>query len=128
MNWTPFKPVSIVLKSTNLDSRASNMKEEFRSAQSQIVGTRNPARNYGIWLEERDEMGAAWKFGVYLVGSLSAFGALLVGLFVLSVKPVAGVLLTILGMALQIYVLAELCGTPVFKIQSNEEGEGREGT
>ena len=53
-------------------------------------------------------MGAAWKFGVYLVGSLSAFGALLVGLFVLSVKPIAGVLLTILGMALQIYVLAEL--------------------
>jgi hypothetical protein len=75
-------------------------------------------------------MGAAWKFGVYLVGSLSAFGALLVGLFVLSVKPIAGVLLTILGMALQIYVLAELCGAPVFKIQSNsnEEGEDREGT
>ncbi len=48
MNWTPFKPVSIVLKSTNLDSRVSNMKEEFRSAQSQIVGTRNPARNYKV--------------------------------------------------------------------------------
>ena len=128
MNWTPLKPVSIFLKSTDLDSPVSSMKVGFRSASCQIVGTGNPARNYGIWLEERDEMGAAWKFGVYLVGSLSAFGALLVGLFVLSVKPVAGVLLTILGMALQIYVLAELCGAPVFKIQSNEEGEDREGT
>jgi hypothetical protein len=126
MNWTPLKPVSIFLKSTNFDSPVSSMKVGFRFASCQIVGTGNPARNYGIWLEERDEMGAAWKFGVYLIGSLSAFGALLLGLFALPVKPIAGVLLTILGMALQIYVLAELFGAPVFKIPSNQEGEDHE--
>ena len=60
-------------------------------------------------------MAATWKVGLYLVVSLSAYLALLFGLFVLSANPIAGVLFVIGGMALLLYGLAGLCAAPLFK-------------
>jgi hypothetical protein len=60
-------------------------------------------------------MAATWKMGFYLVASLSAFLALLFGLFELAAYPIVGVLLTIGGMALLLYAIAGLCGAPIFK-------------
>jgi hypothetical protein len=47
----------------------------------------------------------------YAAWSLCAFGVLVGGLFALAVYPIAGVLLTIGGMALLLYGAAGLCGT-----------------
>jgi uncharacterized membrane protein YuzA (DUF378 family) len=71
-------------------------------------------------------MAAAWKVGVYLVSSLSALVALFVGLLALPVYPIVGTLLTIGGMALQLYAVAGLCGAPVFKHESSGESNWRE--
>lgn len=60
-------------------------------------------------------MAATWKLGFYLVASLSAFLALLFGLFALSAYPIVGVLFTIGGMALLLYAVAGLCAAPLFK-------------
>ena len=60
-------------------------------------------------------MAATWKLGFYVVASLSAFLALLFGLFQLSIYPILGVLFTIGGMALLLYAVAGLCGAPIFK-------------
>jgi hypothetical protein len=60
-------------------------------------------------------MAATWKQGFYLAASLSAFVALLFGLFTLSSYPIVGVLVTIGGMALLLYAVAGLCGAPLFK-------------
>jgi len=66
-------------------------------------------------------MAATWRLGIYLVSSLSAFVILLVGLFALPVYPIVGALLTLGGMALQLYAVAGLCGAPGFKNDSSEE-------
>jgi len=60
-------------------------------------------------------MAATWKLGFYLVASLSAFVALLFGLFTLSSDPIVGVLFMVGGMALLLYAVAGLCGAPLFK-------------
>ena len=71
--------------------------------------------------EAQDGMAATWGVGTYLVWSLSAFIALLVGLFTLPVYPIVGALLAIGGMALQLYAVAGLCGTAESKNESREE-------
>jgi len=74
-------------------------------------------------------MAATWKVGTYLVSSLSAFIALLVGLFALPVYPIVGALLVIGGMALQLYAVAGLCGAAESKNEFREEstwGEDRD--
>jgi hypothetical protein len=79
--------------------------------------------------EAQDRMAATWKVGTYLVSSLSAFIALLVGLFTLPVYPIVGALLVIGGMALELYAVAGLCGTAESKNESREEshwGEDRD--
>jgi hypothetical protein len=65
--------------------------------------------------EAQVEMAAPWKVGFYFVASLSAFLALLFGLFALSDDPIVGVLFAIGGMALLLYAVAGLCGAPIFK-------------
>ena len=65
--------------------------------------------------EAQVEMAATWKVGFYFVASLSAFLALLFGLFALSDDPIVGVLFAIGGMALLLYAVAGLCGAPIFK-------------
>ncbi len=70
-------------------------------------------------------MAATWKL-IYLVSSLSAFAALLLGLFALPVYPIMGALLTLAGMALQLYGVAGFCGAPKFKNESSEERIWRE--
>lgn len=47
---------------------------------------------------------------VYVSSSLIAFAALVGGLFALAAYPIAGVLLTLGGMALLLYGTAGLCG------------------
>jgi hypothetical protein len=76
--------------------------------------------------EAQDGMAATWGVGTYLVWSLSAFIALLVGLFTLPVYPIVGALLVIGGMALQLYAVAGLCGTAESKNESCEESHGEE--
>ena len=60
-------------------------------------------------------MAATWRLAFYLVASLSAFVALLFGLFTLSSDPIVGVLFMVGGMALLLYAVAGLCGAPLFK-------------
>lgn len=71
-------------------------------------------------------MAATWRMGIHLVSSLSAFVILLVGLFALPVYPIVGALLTLGGMALQLYAVAGLCGAPGFKNGSGEESSWME--
>lgn len=74
-------------------------------------------------------MAATWRVGTYLASSLSAFIALLVGLFTLPIYPIVGALLVIGGMALELYAVAGLCGTAESKNGSREEsrwGEDRD--
>jgi hypothetical protein len=59
----------------------------------------------------RAELAAIWQGMFYAAWSLCAFGVLVGGLFALAVYPIAGVLLTIGGMALLLYGAAGLCGT-----------------
>jgi hypothetical protein len=91
-----------------------------------LVETRNQLERIKLEFEARDEMAATWKVWTYLASSLSAFTALLVGLFVLRVYPIVGALLVIGGMALQLYAVAGLCGAAESKNESREGSNCRE--
>jgi len=71
-------------------------------------------------------MAATWRMGFYLVSSLSAFVVLLAGLFALPVYPIVGALLTLGGMALQLFAVAGLCRAPGFRNDSSEENSWME--
>jgi hypothetical protein len=83
-----------------------------------------PETKFKFGFEARDGMAATWKL-IYLVLSLSAVAALLLGLLALPVYPIVGALLTIAGMALQLYSVAGLNGAPLFKTESSEEDNWR---
>jgi hypothetical protein len=85
------------------------------------VGTSNQPGLLRFGFEAQDGMAANRNVGVYFISSLSAFVVLLVGLLALSVYPILGALLTIGGMALQLYAIAGLCGAPGFKNESRRE-------
>jgi uncharacterized membrane protein YuzA (DUF378 family) len=86
-----------------------------------LVETSNQLELIKFGAEAQDGMVATWKVGTYLVSSLSALIALLVGLFSLPVYPIVGVLLVIAGMALQLYAVAGLCGAAESQHESREE-------
>jgi hypothetical protein len=86
-----------------------------------LVETSNQLELIKFGAEAQDGMVATWKVGTYLVSSLSALIALLVGLFALPVYPIVGVLLVIGGMALQLYAVAGLCGAAESQNESREE-------
>jgi hypothetical protein len=94
-----------------------------------LVETSNQLELIKFGFEAQDRMAATWKVGTYLVSSLSAFIALLVGLFALPVYPIVGTLLVIGGMPLELHAVAGLCGTAESKNESCEEsnwGEDRD--
>ena len=100
---------------------SSGLCELWRRNQN-LVERSNQLELIKFGFEAQDGMAATWKVGTYLVSSLSAFIASLVGLFTLPVYPIVGALLVIGGMALELYAVAGLSGTAESKNASREEG------
>jgi uncharacterized membrane protein YuzA (DUF378 family) len=112
----------LVLSQRNQTGVSSGLCELWWREQN-LVETSNLPKLIGLGFEAKDGMAANWNVGVYLISSLSALVVLLVGLLALSVYPIVGALLTIGGMALQLYAVAGLCGAPGFKTESRENWE-----
>jgi hypothetical protein len=58
------------------------------------------------------EVGALELAMAYIASALCAFAVVVGGLLMLAIYPLAGVLLTLGGLALLLYALTNLCGIP----------------
>jgi hypothetical protein len=107
--------VAVSVRTLDPGKRLLAFRHVFGGVRMSLLGLSTGCSAGSPSWRSKDEMAAPWKLRFYLVASLSAFVALLFGLFTLPSDPIVGVLFMVGGMALLLYAVAGLCGAPLIK-------------